>query len=439
MQKNKEINVTTESPSRIKSILMKRKMILKQTNVTIPMKLITSPQAKYDESLNWLEPKDEEQFADLSIDTLKNIFRQGNSIHQSFVSASTQSLLHNITSERVYFFLRSDTLLVAPVRIPCNDISKDELDIPSWQTIGNPQYNDRAALAGSLAAEKYAQAKLYPCQRYIILSRHQNGQKSLHIPRNLRDGKRNLHNPEKMLKMYLDNDVDTKLKIVEKDLDWVQLIRIRTGGEFKFDDAKRWCIRQKKFKDTQDIVSLVRGSCSPSIQLGVVNRKRKSWLAIASVCVDEGDKLAPEMKQVNTARDYMNLTMENHKAYADAHGYPYFPLTRRSDELAHKNVRYHKLIWVKQLLQKYSWVFFTDCDAIFLDFSIDVGRWAERNERSTSELIITGDHVYAMNSGQFLIRNRSWAKSLLDDAMKEPKNTHGREPFSVHFACTVYF
>ena len=121
----------------------------------------------------------------------------------------------------------------------------------------------------------------------------------------------------------------------------------------------------------------------------------------------------------------MNLTMENHKAYADAHGYPYHPLTNRSLALPDKDVRYHKLIWVKQLLQRYTWVFFTDCDALFLDFSIDVGRWAERNERSATELVITGDHNYAMNSGQFLIRNGTWAKSLLDDAMKEPKNTHG--------------
>ena len=423
--KNREINVTTEPPSYIKNVLMKSVIALKQRNVTTPLKLITSSQDKYDESLNWLQPTDVAQFADFSFDTLKNIFRQGNSMHQSFVSASAQSLLHNITSERVYFFLRSDTLLVAPVRIPCNRISKDELNIPSWQTLGNPQYNDRAALAGSLAAQKYAQAKLNPFQRYILLSRSEDDQKSLHIPKNIRDGRRNLHNPEKMLKMYLDNDVDTKLKIVEKDLDWAQLIRIRSGGEFKFDDAKRWCIRERNFKDFKNTDELVRGSCSPAIQLGAFNRKDKSWLAIASVCVDEGDKLAPDTKQVNTARDYMNLTMENHKAYADAHGYPYHPLTSRSAKLSNRNVRYHKLIWVKQLLQNYSWVFFTDCDALFLDFSIDVGRWAERNERSTKELILTGDHVWAMNSGQFIMRNGTWAKSLLDDAMKEPKNTHG--------------
>ena len=122
------------------------------------------------------------------------------------------------------------------------------------------------------------------------------------------------------------------------------------------------------------------------------------------------------------------LSPANHKAYANAHGYNYHPLTERSSDLPAKDVRYHKLIWVKQLLQNYTWVFFTDCDALFLDYSIDVGRWArgDDDERSTNiELVLTGDHNYAMNSGQFLIRNGTWAKTLLEDAMKEPRNTHG--------------
>ena len=77
-------------------------------------------------------------------------------------------------------------------------------------------------------------------------------------------------------------------------------------------------------------------------------------------------------------------------------------------------------------MQNYTWVFFTDCDALFLDFSIDVGRWATDDDASTTELVLTGDHGWAaMNSGQFLMRNGTWAKQLLDDAMKEPKHTHG--------------
>eukprot|EP00579_Thalassiosira_antarctica_P029361 CAMPEP_0202029826 /NCGR_PEP_ID=MMETSP0905-20130828/64180_1 /ASSEMBLY_ACC=CAM_ASM_000554 /TAXON_ID=420261 /ORGANISM="Thalassiosira antarctica, Strain CCMP982" /LENGTH=536 /DNA_ID=CAMNT_0048593603 /DNA_START=3 /DNA_END=1610 /DNA_ORIENTATION=+ len=151
---------------------------------------------------------------------------------------------------------------------------------------------------------------------------------------------------------------------------------------------------------------------------------RNNWLTIATVCVDEGDHKSPD-NQTNTGRDYMSMTMANHAAYAAHHGYEFSPLTSHSDQLLDKDVRYHKLIWVKQLMQNYTWVFFTDCDALFLDFSIDVGRWATDDDASTTELVLTGDHGWAMNSGQFLMRNGTWAKQLLDDAMKEPKHTHG--------------
>lgn len=76
-------------------------------------------------------------------------------------------------------------------------------------------------------------------------------------------------------------------------------------------------------------------------------------------------------------------------------------------------------------MERYEWVFFTDCDALFMDFNIDLGMWVPEDDSSPVELILTGDHGWAMNSGQFIMRNGTWAKQLLDDAMKEPKNTHG--------------
>lgn len=182
--KNNEINVTTETPSDIQSILIsKTRGVIRWNRDALNMTLITSSQTEYDESLSWLEPRDVEQFEKLSLETIKNIFRQGNSMQQSYLSAFTQSLLHNVTIDRIYFFLRSDTLLVAPIKIPCI-MSRNELHIPSWQTIGNPQYNDRAALAGSLAAQKYARAKSNPFREYIIAARNKEELNSLDFPRN---------------------------------------------------------------------------------------------------------------------------------------------------------------------------------------------------------------------------------------------------------------
>eukprot|EP00956_Cyclotella_meneghiniana_P030524 scaffold77041_cov51-Cyclotella_meneghiniana.AAC.4 len=183
-QKNNEINVITESPSDIQNILMSQMERVNRWNRdSLNMTLITSSQTEYDKSLSWLEPRDVEQFEMLSLETIKNIFRQGHSMQQSHLSAFTQSLLHNVTTDRNFFFLRSDTLLVAPIKIPCS-MQRNELHIPSWQTNGNPQYNDRAALAGFVAAKIYAKAKSAPFRKYIIAARNEEELNSLNFPRN---------------------------------------------------------------------------------------------------------------------------------------------------------------------------------------------------------------------------------------------------------------
>jgi len=153
------------------------------------------------------------------------------------------------------------------------------------------------------------------------------------------------------------------------------------------------------------------------------------WLAITSVCVDEGENRAPD-GQKNTARNYMHITMANHAAYATAHGYPYVPLTNAFPGMRGKDVRFHKLGWVRQLLDNYTWVFYTDCDSLFADFCVDVGQALKRFERGSdgqkmADIILTGDKGWAMNSGQFIIRNTDWSKELLHKASLEPRNTHG--------------
>ena len=153
------------------------------------------------------------------------------------------------------------------------------------------------------------------------------------------------------------------------------------------------------------------------------------WLAITSVCVDEGESRAPD-GQKNTARNYMHITMANHAAYANAHGYPYVPLTNAFPGMHEKDVRYHKLGWVRQLLDNYTWVFYTDCDSLFIDLCVDVGQALRRFERGSyaqqnTDIILTGDKGWAMNSGQFIVRNSDWSKELLRKASLEPRNTHG--------------
>ena len=50
--------------------------------------------------------------------------------------------------------------------------------------------------------------------------------------------------------------------------------------------------------------------------------KERTWMAIATLCVDEGNHRSPD-GQLNSVSQYMNMTMSNHAAYARAHGYDY--------------------------------------------------------------------------------------------------------------------
>lgn len=161
-------------------------------------------------------------------------------------------------------------------------------------------------------------------------------------------------------------------------------------------------------------------------------------IAIATVCVDVGDSKAPD-GQHNTAGEYMKITMNNHASYASAHEYAYKPLTELSPSLQHKDVRYHKLIWVEELLNTYNWVFFTDCDSLFMDFSVGLDLWTRSKEGSNTDLFLTGDHNYAMNSGQFLIRNTTWSREILKATMSESpiagRCILGNEPLSHRCKC----
>ena len=150
--KNNEINVTTQSPSDIQRVLNNSIGVGNQ-NYTIPVRLVTSSQREYDETgLAWVEERDLEHFSGFSIDTLKNLFRQGNSIQQAYILENATS---DMMKNKTFVFLRSDTLLVSPIDIPCSGLPPEEIHIPSWQSKGFPAYNDRAAIAGSTAAYKY--------------------------------------------------------------------------------------------------------------------------------------------------------------------------------------------------------------------------------------------------------------------------------------------
>jgi len=85
---------------------------------------------------------------------------------------------------------------------------------------------------------------------------------------------------------------------------------------------------------------------------------------------------------------------------------------------------------VNRLLDNFTWVFYTDCDSLFLDFCVDVGQWPRQveqqlNNQENINLILTGNKGWAMNSGQFLFRSTVWPRQVLQTATLEPRSSHG--------------
>ena len=240
--RNNEINAMLQSPTDIQHVFELGSADINMT--VIPTKLIISPQERFDrDGLSWMKGIDTRAFSGFSLDTIKNIFRQGNSMQQAYLSATDQSLLSNMTSEKmkkkVYLFLRSDTLLVSPIDIPCGGIAQNQIDIPSWHSWGG--YNDRFAMAGSLAAYKYARAKSVDTFKDIIIDQRNNTEKTWY---------NSYQNTEGLLKLWLDHwvwlyngDYDkgsSKVNVMEREGDWAKLIRVRAGGIMNDLDLAQW-------------------------------------------------------------------------------------------------------------------------------------------------------------------------------------------------------
>lgn len=135
-------------------------------------------------------------------------------------------------------------------------------------------------------------------------------------------------------------------------------------------------------------------------------------VAIASICVDTTEYTHAGLGSTGT---YRNITMHNHKEYARVHGYKYRVLTVPI-VTQHSNVSmvyWHKSFLVLQLLVNFKWVFWTDCDALFMNFSIPLP--IPNTTKTNVHMVISGDYNNAINTGQFLIDNSIWSKNIMSN------------------------
>jgi hypothetical protein len=275
--KNNEITAPIESVNSIQSKLLlwsSSSSLSSSSSSSCPNKamLVTTNQTDFDDSLSWIEPKHVASFDQgaWTVDTLKNMFRQGNSLMEAYrnslgrrrrrtktadSSASSSSCRDEqfLVDPDLFIFARSDTLLLSPIHIPKEGLLSDEIWIPSWQTPAY-QYVDRFAMAGTNAADVYAHAKVDAFASYV---RNYNGTVAHHREKGA------LHCSEKMLKRWLD---ENRMMVKRQSTRWAQLIRVRSGGRLNDRDAGTFDVRNLQHAKQKLAASQIKSMERRSVQ-----------------------------------------------------------------------------------------------------------------------------------------------------------------------------
>jgi hypothetical protein len=217
-----EEHVHVENVTTIKTIL---------ESVDVPINIVTSNQTEFDHTLfDWFGKGRNATLHDYDRYTTRNIFRQANSMKEAFDSALGEeelSLATNLKRNQcgnntIYVFIRSDTLLLTPIDIPQTGIQSNDIYMPNWAVWKCCAYNDRFALTGPIAAERYVEAKSLGFKQ-IILDKMSKGESLGTVE----------SSPERMLRTWLNQKGD--LNIYTND-DWAKLLRIRADGKINFMD-----------------------------------------------------------------------------------------------------------------------------------------------------------------------------------------------------------
>ncbi|CAL1130510.1 unnamed protein product [Cladocopium goreaui] len=131
----------------------------------------------------------------------------------------------------------------------------------------------------------------------------------------------------------------------------------------------------------------------------------------------------------------LELSVPNHRAYAQRHGYRYVVHTESAlpDREAHYSkmyVVYHRFLgqephWAHQPTMPAGpppdWIFFIDCDAFFTDFSTSLGdliathsaAMASQRDMGHAQFLVAEDPG-GINTGVFLIRKSAWSMEFLE-------------------------
>lgn len=102
------------------------------------------------------------------------------------------------------------------------------------------------------------------------------------------------------------------------------------------------------------------------------------------------------------------IAKENKLAYAKKHNYDLIVYDELLD--IKREATWNKVLAIKNHLANYKWIFWTDADALIMNYDIKLESIIDEN----FNMLIVKDHN-GINMGNFLIKNCDWSQKLLID------------------------
>ncbi|MEK6891390.1 MAG: hypothetical protein AABX03_04610 [Nanoarchaeota archaeon] len=110
-------------------------------------------------------------------------------------------------------------------------------------------------------------------------------------------------------------------------------------------------------------------------------------------------------------KDMGEMCLKSAQKYAEKYG---FKIELLNSVKSNRPVAWNKILIVKELLEKYDFVFWIDSDALFVRFDKNILKEIENGK----DFYLVKHHIRGRlvpNSGSFIIRKSEWSKKFLDD------------------------
>ena len=134
------------------------------------------------------------------------------------------------------------------------------------------------------------------------------------------------------------------------------------------------------------------------------------------ICVITAYTLTPDWKELG------DFTASTLKEYANRYGYDCRVFTDGFDVSRHPS--WSKVLFVKDVLPEYEWIWWLDADAVITNYRIDIGKFVE----SEKDILACKDAAECeFNMGSFFIRNCPFSFWLLDEIWS--RTTWSNKPF----------